>query len=242
MIILATDTSGKSISVALAASGQIIDEILEKTKMQHASSLQPAINVVLERNNLSLRDVDLFATTTGPGSFTGIRIGLSTVMGMAYGTGKEVYGVSSLAALSAAVSAQDAVIAPVLDARGGRVYSGIYLNGAGLLAETPRKIVDFLELLIKRYPQGEEIVFVGDGSPLIKDFLDTPDLKNGFTASKLKFVFAPSDKNVISAAEVARLAHAAHERGESFLAAHELKATYGIESAAKRNLKNKDNK
>ena len=73
MIILASDTSGKSISVALAESGIIRDEILEKTKMQHASSLLPAINSLLDRNKLSLQDIDLFATTTGPGSFTGIR-------------------------------------------------------------------------------------------------------------------------------------------------------------------------
>lgn len=239
MIILASDTSGKSISVALAESGRIRDEILEKTEMQHASSLLPAINNLLDRNSLGLQDIDLFATTTGPGSFTGIRIGLSAVMGLAYGTGKKVYGLSSLAALAAAISAENKVIAPVLDARGGRVYSGLYRNGVSLTAEKPRDIAEFLEDLAKEYPPTDEINFVGDGCILIRNYLSAAGPDNILTSFREKAVFAPSEKNDISAGRVALLAHAAYERGEEFLAAHELKATYGIESAAQRNLKNK---
>ncbi|HZJ90422.1 MAG: tRNA (adenosine(37)-N6)-threonylcarbamoyltransferase complex dimerization subunit type 1 TsaB [Clostridiaceae bacterium] len=239
MLILASDTSGKSISVALAESGRIIDEILEKTTMQHASSLLPAINDLLERNSLSLQDIDLFATTTGPGSFTGIRIGISAVMGLAYGTGKKVYGVSSLAALAAAVFAEDKVIVPVLDARGGRVYSGIYHQGVSLIAETPRNISDFLQDLSDKYPRIDEITFVGDGSPLISEYLKTVGPDNSLASFKDRIVFAPSEQNSISAGMVALLAQAAFERGETLLEAHELEATYGIESAAKRNLKNK---
>ncbi|MDD2426967.1 MAG: tRNA (adenosine(37)-N6)-threonylcarbamoyltransferase complex dimerization subunit type 1 TsaB [Eubacteriales bacterium] len=243
MIILASDTSGTSISVALCRSGQILDEILEKTRMQHASRLQPAVNEILERNRLSLQDIDLFATTTGPGSFTGIRIGLAAVMGMAYGTGKEVFGISSLAALAAAVSPEYSVVAPVLDARGGRVYSGVYQNGSSLIAESPREIVTFLELLAAKYSRGEEIIFVGDGSPLIKDHIESPEQSDPLAVSAQRFTFAPGEKNDIRASEVALLAHAAYERGENFLAPHEIRATYGIESAAKRNLnKNKGNK
>ena len=239
MIILASDTSGKSISVALAESGIIRDEILEKTKMQHASSLLPAINSLLDRNKLSLQDIDLFATTTGPGSFTGIRIGLSAVMGLAYGTGKKVYSVSSLAALAAAISSKDKVIAPVLDARGGRVYSGIYRQGISLTAEKPRDIAEFLEGLAEEYLPTEEIIFVGDGSLLITDYLSALGPDDSLTLFREKVAFAPAEKNDISAGRVALLAHAAFESGEEFLAAHEVKATYGIESAAKRNLESK---
>ena len=173
MLILASDTSGKSISVALAESGRIIDEALEKTNMQHASSLLPAINNLLERNSLSLQEIDLFATTTGPGSFTGIRIGISAVMGLAYGTGRKVYGVSSLAALAAALFAEDKLIVPVLDARGGRVYSEIYKKGVSLIAEAPRDIAEFLQGLAERHSHTDEIIFVGDGSPLISEYLNT---------------------------------------------------------------------
>ncbi len=240
MIILAIDTSGKSISVALSESGKIIDEVLEKTRLQHASRLLPAINGLLEKNNLTLRDIDLFATTTGPGSFTGIRIALSAIMGMAYGTGKKVYGTSSLTALAAGVFVPDTVIVPVLDARGGRVFSGIYLNGASLITETPREISDFLQLLSDKYSQKEKIIVVGDGSPLIKDFLALHKTDDVSVSSDLDFIFACPDKNKISAAEVAGLAYAAYEKGDKFLWPFELKATYGIESAAKRNLANKD--
>ncbi len=241
MIILASDTSGKSISVALSKEGTIVAEISGQDTMQHASSLLPAINQILQNNDLSIADIDLFATTTGPGSFTGIRIGLSAVMGLAYGTGKRVYGVSSLATLAAAIDAS-ALVAPVVDARGGRVYSGLYLKGESLIEERPREISEFLEALVGKFPQEEKIVFVGDGSPLIEKYLDELEGEDPLNVAKERFVFAEAEKNNISATHVAHLAQAAYLRGEIFPAAHELEANYGIESSAKRNLKKKGDK
>ncbi len=242
MIILASDTSGKSISVALSKEGTVIEEISGQDTMQHASSLLPAINQILQNNDLSIADIDLFATTTGPGSFTGIRIGLSAVMGLAYGTGKRVYGVSSLATLAAAIADAALLVAPVVDARGGRVYSGLYLKGESLIEERPREISAFLEALVDKFPQDEKIVFVGDGSPLIQEYLDEQEQEHPLNVAEERFVFAEPEKNNISAAEIALLAQAAYLRGESFPAAHELEANYGIESSAKRNLKKKGDK
>lgn len=100
--------------------------------------LLPSIEALLERASLKISELDLFAVTVGPGSFTGLRIGISTVKGLAWPLGKKVIGISSLAALSMNIPYSSKTVCPVLDARKGEVYAALYETSSG----SPRVVLD----------------------------------------------------------------------------------------------------
>jgi tRNA threonylcarbamoyladenosine biosynthesis protein TsaB len=119
------------------------------------------IDELLKKVNLDIADIDIFACSEGPGSFTGLRIGIGTIKGLAYGLGKPVVGVSTLEALAHNITFTDCVISPIMDARRGQVYNGLYkwVDGKIVCIKEPRalSIEDLCEELT------EKTIFVGDG-------------------------------------------------------------------------------
>lgn len=144
--ILALDTTSELGSLAVRQNGQSIAEIERRSTDGFSHLLFGMIEELLDKAGVSLRDIDCFAAASGPGSFTGVRVGLSAIKGLAEAMGKPVAGISSLRAMGSFGSFP--LRAVVLDARRGEVYAGVYdSNLEPVMPEAVLKFIDWLETL-----------------------------------------------------------------------------------------------
>jgi tRNA threonylcarbamoyladenosine biosynthesis protein TsaB len=127
--VLAIDTSGTAMAMAVATRDGRLFTAIDRAGLRHAESLAPAIAAILDRAGLRASALDLVGCSIGPGSFTGVRIGLSTAKGLAFGAGCPLVGVPTLDALAFRFAAFPALVAPVIDARKGRVYAATFRGG-----------------------------------------------------------------------------------------------------------------
>ena len=126
MILLFLDTSGPSAGVALMEDGVVRYEAMTVNAFTHSQSILPMTEEAFRRTGLSLEEVDYLAVTEGPGSFTGVRIGVSTVKGLAHALNKPCVAVDALEAMAAGVRPFSGVICPIQDARAGQVYGAAF--------------------------------------------------------------------------------------------------------------------
>ncbi len=126
MNILAIDTSTPFASIAIAVDNQIVAESLVNTNRTLSARLMPEIERLLTCADLKITDIDIFASSIGPGSFTGVRGGVATIQGLALATGKPCAGFSSLAMLAMNFSLSSLLVCPLLDARKSEVYAALY--------------------------------------------------------------------------------------------------------------------
>src|SRR4030066_2503673 len=126
MLTLAFDTTSKTAAVALLKDKEIISDTIVNKGLNHSEVILPAIDQALKRERIKITDIDLFACTIGPGSFTGVRIGVSTIKGLMLATGKPAAGISSLAALALNVGKSKKLKCSILDAGRGQVYTAFY--------------------------------------------------------------------------------------------------------------------
>ncbi len=205
MRILAVDTATTSCSVAIVDNTSLLSEFTLAKEETHSKHLMDMIKAALRMSGLNFSDLDGFAVTRGPGSFTGLRIGISTIKGLVVASEKPVVGVSSLEALALQVSYSRDLICPILDARRGEVYFSRYrfLNGH-LKKQTiervapPYQAVDDLN---------ESCLFVGNGAVVYKEMILE---KMGEFAS-----FAPLIQNTIRASTMAYLSMAKFENNDT---------------------------
>lgn len=170
MKILGIDTSTRCGSVGLIHDQEVISEYLLNIPVTHSERLLETINDLLREARCSMEDLDGWAISLGPGSFTGLRIGVSTVKGLAYATQKPVAGVSSLDVLASQVSPSPYLICPILDARKGEVYAAFYrYDETSLLKRCSDDHVMKPEDLVKQIK--EKVIFVGDGVKTYGDYL-----------------------------------------------------------------------
>ena len=166
MKILAVDTSAVCASVAVTENGKILSESSINTGLTHSRTLMPMIDSVLKNGEISLDSIDLFACSVGPGSFTGIRIGVAAIKGLCDAHSKKCVPVSTLEALAYNLRGRHCTAVSVMDARCNQVYCGIFLvDGEEVtrLTEDMAIKLDDLKLLLEEY---ENIIFVGDGAKL----------------------------------------------------------------------------
>ncbi len=167
MKILAIDTSALTATAAILSEDMLIGEISTTTKLTHSQTIMPMIDELLSKVSLDITDIDLFACSEGPGSFTGLRIGIGTIKGLAYGLQKPVVGVSTLEALAHNISVTDLVICPIMDARRGQVYNGLYrFRGDKLECIAEPRALSIEELCEELT---EKTIFVGDGVNVHKE-------------------------------------------------------------------------
>lgn len=205
MKILAVDTATTSCSVAIVDNTNLLSEFTLDREETHSRHLMKMIRSSLGMSGLRFSDLDGFAVSRGPGSFTGLRIGISTIKGLAVASEKPVVCVSSLETLAHQVHYSHDLICPILDARKGEVYFSRYrfLNG-GLKKQTKEyvapldKAVDDLN---------ESCLFVGNGAVLYKDMILE---KMGEYAS-----FAPMIQNTIRASSLAYLSMEKFQRNDT---------------------------
>ena len=165
MNILAIDTSGPVAGVAVLRDGEIAYEGAAVNRLTHSVNLMPMVEEALGRAGLDVSEIDLYACVTGPGSFTGVRIGVSAVKGMAHGAEKPCIGVDALDALASGVCMTDALLCPIQDARAGQVYGAAFLPGmppVRVLDNMAEKLPAFLEKALA-VAEGKQLCFVGDG-------------------------------------------------------------------------------
>lgn len=165
MMILAVDSSGTFASVAVLRDGEVLHEIVSNHGLTHSQTLMPMVDDALCSSGVSPQDIDLFACVAGPGSFTGVRIGVCAVKGMAHATGKPCIGLNALETLAAEGFSADGLICPMLDARRDQVYAGAYRYEDGtapieVIGGAALSVDAFFEML----PGGERLIFTGDGA------------------------------------------------------------------------------
>ncbi len=168
MILLFLDTSGPSAGVALMEDGVVRYEAMTVNAFTHSQSILPMTEEAFRRTGLSLEGVDYLAVTAGPGSFTGVRIGVSTVKGLAHALNKPCVAVDALEAMAAGVRPFSGVICPIQDARAGQVYGAAFQGEtlARLLPDQPLKLEEFLD---QAGTLGERLLFLGDGMPVHRE-------------------------------------------------------------------------
>ena len=167
MLICAMDTSGPTAGVSLLMDDVIRYEAVARNKKTHSESAMPMLEEAFTHAGLSVGDVDYFAVTVGPGSFTGVRIGVTMIKGLAHAANKPCVGVDALEALAQGVSLFGGVIAPIQDARAGQVYGAAFEGGSmKRLADDAPLALDAYIRLISTLSDGRKILFTGDGVPV----------------------------------------------------------------------------
>ena len=164
MRILALDTSGPVAGAALMEDGVITHEITAQHGLTHSQTAMPMVDHCLQAAGITVKDIDLFAAVAGPGSFTGVRIGVCAVRALAHSWNKNAVAIDSLEALAMNAFGFPGVICPILDARRGQVYCAAFRFEDGqaplrLMEDEAMSLQDFL----KKLPEGEKRMFMGDG-------------------------------------------------------------------------------
>lgn len=168
MKVLALDTSTLMSTCAVIEDDRLLGEYSLSRDMSHSERLVPMIEEILAELDIKLKEIDLYAVATGPGSFTGLRIGLATVKGFAHVFNKPVVGVSTLEALAYNLPYNRLVVS-LLDARRDRVYAGIYSGQDQELLRLEEEEAIELDSLLEKLSDREEIVFNGEGARVYRD-------------------------------------------------------------------------
>ncbi len=218
MIVLGVDTTGNAMSVAIADNGVLRGEIYLHTELKHAATLMPCVDALLKQTQIVLDSVDAIACAVGPGSFTGVRIGVSTCNGLALALGKPVVAVGTLDALLYQAEDGSLPVCAIMDARRQEVYVKAALQGRELIAEAALPLEEVLE----RLPRGA-VRFIGDGVLAYRDII---------LQRRQESVFAPESLLLQRASSVCMLADGM--QGEPFVHPHYLR-----ESQAERLRKNR---
>jgi tRNA threonylcarbamoyl adenosine modification protein YeaZ len=197
MIMLGIDTATESASCAVIDDGRMLGEIVFNYKKQHSVILMEMIDSILKNLKLDISDIDAFAVSEGPGSFTGLRIGAAAVKGLSLGTGKPLVGISTLDSLAFNMAFTSGIICPIMDALRGNVYTALYeFDGEVLVRKSDYLAISVDELIELLDEKNSPVCFIGDAVALYRVKLSSsvPDAR-----------FAPMHLNVAKAASLAEL-------------------------------------
>lgn len=222
MKILAIDSSGLTASVAIWEDDLILAEFLIHARKTHSQTLLPMLEAVREKTEFSMEEIDAIAVTSGPGSFTGLRIGSATAKGFGFALDKPIIPVPTLEGLAYNFYGTDRIVCPMMDARRNQTYTGLYQfvkNASGdydmnvIKEQCAVPVEEILEACNAqaRRQDGVGVMFLGDGVPVfeeqIKRLVEVP------------YHFAPAHMNRQRAASVAALAAKYYEQGKILTAA-----------------------
>ncbi len=167
MKILAVDTSSIVASACVCEGETIVGEFFVNNQLTHSQTLLPMVESLLKSCHVSMAEIDLFAVSSGPGSFTGLRIGLSAVKGMAMAMGKPCAGVSTLEAMAQNLIDYEGIICAVMDARCGQVYNANFrVCDQKIVRMTPDRAITMDELAVELQNEDSKYFFVGDGAKM----------------------------------------------------------------------------
>ena len=168
MLTLGIDSSAVAASAALVEDGKLLGEFYCNTKQVHSQTLLPMVEGLLQTVGRSCGELDAIAVSHGPGSFTGVRIGISCVKGIALPKNIPCVGVSTLEAIAySGIPYEDAILCAVMDARCGQVYNALFRSEGGALHRlTEDRALPIKELEGELWPHGREVLLLGDGAAL----------------------------------------------------------------------------
>ncbi len=170
MKILAIDSSGLVASVALVTEDTVLAEYSTNFKKTHSQTLLPMVDELMRMTGMEGSELDAIAVTNGPGSYTGLRIGSSTAKGLGLAWDKPIIPVPTVDMLAANYAGYAGLICPIMDARRGQVYSGLYrFSGNEMIVVEPQSCTMLSDMIEKVNALGEHVVFLGDGVPVHKD-------------------------------------------------------------------------
>lgn len=211
MRVLAIDTSTAMAGIAVSDESGLLAEYMLRDMKTHSQKLVPMLNKLLNSLQMTAADIDVYAAVTGPGSFTGLRIGVTTIKSLAYAVQKPTVGIPSLDALAnASAVREDTIVCPMMDARNNQVYTALYKTQNGLMENITGYMGVHVSELVRQIEEQYAdacVLFTGDGVTLHKDFLKI-ELKN-------RCVFAPDFVLQQMAASAAQLALSKALRGET---------------------------
>ena len=215
MKILATDTSATTASVAICEDGKLLAEYTVNNGNTHSETLLPMVESALGALSLTCADIDLFACSAGPGSFTGVRIGAATVKGLAFATNKPCVAVSTLEALAYNLVGYRGLICPVMNARRSQVYTALFeSDGVSITRLSEDEAISIAELDEKLAALGKPVRFCGDGYDVTLAAIKSTEV-----------IATPERARYQSAHSVAVVAKRIFDAGES-VTDKELVATY----------------
>ena len=168
MNILSLETSAKAVSCAVVSDGIPIASAWQQTGLTHSRTLMPMVEAMLKNSDMALRDMDAVAVAAGPGSFTGLRIGIAAAKGLAWGAEKPCIAVSTLEAMATPLShLEDQLILCAMDARRQQIYNALFLaQGGGLTRLAEDRAIALEELAAELKKSGKPQILVGDGAVL----------------------------------------------------------------------------
>lgn len=197
MIVLSIDSSSKVATIALLNDETVLGEYVLNDKREHSIVLMPMIERLLEECNLNISDIDGYVVSKGPGSFTGLRIGMATVKGLCLGGDKPYISISSLEALAFSLNYYNGLICPIMDALRENVYTALYKCVDGkletIIEPTSMDIDELISLLNEK---DEDVIFTGDAINKHKEYI-----VNNYQNPK----FAPNHLSVIRASSLGDL-------------------------------------
>ncbi len=204
MRVLAVDSSTMMLSVALTDGEEVLFEHSSCQKKNMAERLQPTLDFMMKDLGFSLSSVDLYAVAVGPGSFTGLRIGLAAMKMFARVYEKPICGISTLQAMAYRLPG-NAVIAPMLDAKRNRVYTGLYgFDGGSFTCYAEDEALE-VEICAERLKTYENVLLQGEGAVMYREKWESLLGK--------QVEIAPSNVGIVSASSVALLALSDYQRG-----------------------------
>ncbi|MGN8891069.1 tRNA (adenosine(37)-N6)-threonylcarbamoyltransferase complex dimerization subunit type 1 TsaB [Dysosmobacter sp. HCP28S3_G4] len=172
MKILALETSARACSAAVTEDGQIIVSAFQCTGLTHSRTLMPMVEDMLKNAGLTMQDCGAIAVANGPGSFTGIRIGVAAAKGLAFAAGLPAVGVSTLEAMAWNAAAPDGLILCAMDARHQQIYNAVFRVQNGVLTRlTPDRPIALADLAAELAGSDEPKTVAGDGAVLCRDYL-----------------------------------------------------------------------
>lgn len=197
MLVLSVDASSKCATCAIVNDEGVVSEYTLNNKREHSVLIMPMIEQLLKDSNLTIDDIDGFVVSKGPGSFTGLRIGMATIKGLSFGLNKPYISISTLDGLALSLSSFNGIICPIMDALRDTVYTTFFKFKDGKL----EKLMDYTSLSLEELKnslneKGENVIFTGDGVFKHKEFL----LENINNCS-----FAPNHINVVRASAIGEL-------------------------------------
>ncbi|GAA0690784.1 MULTISPECIES: tRNA (adenosine(37)-N6)-threonylcarbamoyltransferase complex dimerization subunit type 1 TsaB [Clostridium] len=197
MIVLSIDSATDAATAAVVSNDQILGEMNFANKKQHSVLIMPMIDELLKSLDLTIDDIEGFVISKGPGSFTGLRIGMATIKGLSLGSSKPYVSISSLDSLAYNLYGANGIVCPIMDALRENVYCGLYKfeNGEMIkLMDYDRLSLDELVSKLKEF--NEPVYFVGDGTKKYGELLKN-SLENCF--------FAPNNLNYTRASSLGEL-------------------------------------
>ena len=225
MKILALETSAKSVSAAVTENGIVLASVYQNTGLTHSRTLMPLVDAMLKNSDIRLEEIGLVAVAAGPGSFTGLRIGVSAAKGLAWTLDLPCCAVSTLEAMAQNLRHMDATVICAMDARRNQVYNAVFSAHGGTLERlTPDRAIGLPELASELKNDEKEKIVVGDGAKLCYTYLQ----ENGIPCR-----MAPAGLIMQNAVGVAQAAGEMAARGET-ISARELVPNYLRLSQAER--------